>query len=132
GEAWVKYELGFTDTELGREATSTVDSASELFINHDPGVSSGELRICLVQGNFYFFHRQTSDGAWQAERDDGSGVTTALFRRTSFAPGAALEFPTAGVSDANQRIPLQVGVTVGFRDMSTNIRGEFDFVRLAR
>lgn len=133
GEAWVKYDLGFLQTDLGRVVKTTSTGRTELFMNNVAGgvaaaANEGGLRVCRVEADFYFFYRLPGSSEWVKERyrDD-----TTTYRGTPFTSGTDLF-----LSREDLRSPttaLQVGLTVGYWNTTPrNIVGVFEYIRFGR
>lgn len=133
GEAWVKYDLGFLQTDLGRVVKTTSAGRTELFMNNVAGgvaaaANEGGLRVCRVEADFYFFYRLPGTSEWLKEQ---YRTDTTTYRGTPFTAGTDLYLSRDDLGSPTT--PLQVGVTVGYWNSTPrNIVGVFEYVRFGR
>jgi hypothetical protein len=133
GEAWVKYDLGFLQTDLGRVVKTTSAGRTELFMNNVAGgvaaaANEGGLRVCRVEADFYFFFRLPGSSEWVKEQYRSDTTT---YRGTPFAAGTDLFLSREDLRSPTT--PLQVGVTVGYWNSTPrNIVGVFEYIRFGR
>jgi hypothetical protein len=142
---WLKYGVGYQATGLGRGVKQTENSVSALFINYvlggaELGAHRSDLRICRLGDTFRFYHKSSTDSAWTPERfvSDGdlpTGLVGAAWpiegQSPAFTDGQSIEFTTdlGNVVEVSLVAELWQGGAGPWRG---DIRGEFDFVHLAR